>query len=343
MSLYTPVAFFIFNRPDFTNIVFDSIAKVKPEKLLVVADGPRFPEEAEKCKQARSVIEKVDWNCKVLTNFSEKNIGCGKRVASGLDWVFSECEEAIILEDDCVPSTSFFYFCQTLLEYYRFDKRIMYISGSNFQGGQSRTDYSYYFSKYCHHMWGWASWKRAWKYYDFNMKTWDEFKKSNLIQSVCNTLYEQVFWRDMFERVFYGKIDTWDIQWYYTCWSQDGSIIVPNVNLVSNIGFCSDATHTFENQPLKILLSKLPIGNIGEIKHPPFIVRHREADAYMFDYGWGGYKMKKNLIFIIYYNYPKFYQKIVFTKVKLIEIIKYCIGKTIYNKLRLLYNKFIAL
>jgi hypothetical protein len=280
MSISTPVAFLIFNRPDLTELVFEVIAQAKPKKLLVVADGSRFPEEIEKCQRAREVIKRVDWDCEILTNFSENNLGCGRRVSSGLDWVFSEVEEAIILEDDCLPTLSFFYFCQTLLEYYRDDKRIMLISGDNFQGGHSRTNYSYYFSKY-NDIWGWASWRRAWKHYDFDMKTWPEYKKANLIQSVCENPDEQKFWTSTFDSVFAGSIDTWDYQWTYACFAQKGLAVLPNSNLVSNLGYRSDATHTKSEHNL---LAHLPTADIWEIKHPPVVVRNQEADAFAFEH-----------------------------------------------------------
>lgn len=191
MSVSTPVAFFIFNRPVLTEIVFEAIAKAKPKKLLVVADGPRFAEEEEKCQKARAaVIDKINWECEVLTNFSDRNQGCKYRVSSGLDWVFSEVEEAIILEDDCLPAPSFFRFCETLLARYRDDERVMTISGDNFQLGNSRTEYSYYFSKYTH-IWGWASWRRAWQHYDVDMKSWTDDKKLDIIYSVCEDPLEQ--------------------------------------------------------------------------------------------------------------------------------------------------------
>lgn len=286
--LKTPVAFFIFNRPDLTSIVFDTIAQAKPKKLLVVADGPRFPEEAEKCREARAVIERVDWDCEVLTNFSQINLGCKYRVSSGLYWVFSKVEEAIILEDDCLPAPSFFYFCQTLLAHYRYDERIMHISGNNFQFGQSRTEYSYYFSKYSH-IWGWASWRRAWKHYDVQIKTWSQYKDSEVLSYICEDSYEQKYWIDIFERVFKGDIDTWDYQWMYACWCQSSLSILPESNLVSNIGFGADGTHT-SNDNLK---SRLPISDIWEIKHPPFVTRHKRADTYTFNYAFDANDAKK--------------------------------------------------
>lgn len=290
MPIETAVVFIIFNRPKQTEIVFEAIRKAKPKKLLVVADGPRFDEEVEKCKNARAVLQKIDWDCEVLTNFSDKNLGCGKRVSSGLDWVFSEVDEAIILEDDCLPAPSFFYFCQTLLEYYRHDERIMSISGTNVQLSQSRTDYSYYFSKY-NHIWGWASWRRAWKHYDFHMKTWPEFRKASLINYVFDDPYEQKYWTKIFDSMFFERsIDTWDYMWMYSILSQNGLLVIPNVNLVSNIGFGVDATHTINENHL----AGLPTTDIWKINHPPFIVRHQEADNYIFDYIYGGNHMRKS-------------------------------------------------
>lgn len=287
MSLSTPVAFLIFNRPELTKTVFEAIRQAQPQKLLVIADGPRFPEEAEKCQKTREIINQVDWQCEVLTNFSENNLGCKQRISSGLNWVFSEVEEAIILEDDCLPAPSFFEFCQNLLERYRDDERIMHISGNNFQDSQSRNTFSYYLSKYTH-VWGWASWRRAWKHYDVTLKTWPEYKKSSIIASICESVYEQKYWTDIFENVFNNAIDTWDYQWLYTCWFQSGLSVLPNSNLVSNIGFGSDATHTKS----KTFLSQLPTTDIWEVNHPPFILRDKIADDYTFDYHYGGKNIK---------------------------------------------------
>jgi hypothetical protein len=284
MSFSTPVAFLIFNRPDLTQRVFEAIAKAKPKQLFVVADGPRFPEEEEKCDRARAVINGVGWDCEVFTNYSDKNLGCGRRIASGIDWVFSKVEEAIFLEDDCLPVVFFFPFCRELLERYRYDERIMTINGNNFQSDQSRTLYSYHFSKY-NGCWGWASWRRAWKHYDYEMKTWPEFKQAGMLEMICENPYEQKLWTKLFDSMYEtpGKIDTWDHQWKYACW----------VNLVSNLGLNrSDATHTTGKNPLLEQISKTQ--KMGEIQHPPFVVRHRDADAYIFEYIAGGKEMRRN-------------------------------------------------
>jgi hypothetical protein len=290
MSLSTPVAFIIFNRPDTTDRVFQAIRQAQPQQLLVIADGPRVDRlgEAEKCAASRAIIDRVDWECEVLTNYSDTNLGCKRRVSSGIDWVFSQVEEAIILEDDCLPTPSFFQFCQTLLEKYRYDDRISMIGGTNYQQEHSRTSYSYYFSKYAH-IWGWATWRRAWENYDVDIQTWPECKRDDLLRSAFHDAYEQKFWSDEFDQVHAGKIDTWDYQWVYTCLSQNRLSIVPDHNLISNIGFGEDATHTFGESPW----SNLPTHDTWEINHPPFIIRNYEADLYTFNEHYGGNRMRQ--------------------------------------------------
>lgn len=286
-QLTTPIAFFIFNRPDTTFRVFREIRKVMPKILFVIADGARFSDEIDKCNEARSIIEQVDWECEVFTNFSEKNLGCKLRVSSGLDWVFSEVEEAIILEDDCLPTQSFFPFCQNLLEYYRNDSRVMQISGNNFQINASMGNYSYCFSKYGG-IWGWASWRRAWEHYDLDMKSWVNCKRNNLLDYIYDDWSERMYWTDIFNKVSNGIPDTWDYQWLYARWTQHELSIIPAVNLVSNIGFNNNATHTsYDND-----LANMPTEDIWGINHPPIITRDRLMDAYVFDNFYGGKKIK---------------------------------------------------
>ena len=280
-QLTTPVAFLIFNRPDTTVRVFEAIRQAKPPKLLVVADGPR-PDRAgdvEKCKAARAIIEGVDWDCEVLTNYSDLNLGCKNRVSSGLDWVFSLVEEVIILEDDCLPHPSFFRFCQDLLDYYRNDQRIMAISGDNFQFGRKRTEYSYYFSRY-NHIWGWATWRRAWQYYDGEMKYWPEIRDGYWLNAILGDSQAIKYWAKVFQTTYDNKVDTWDYPWTFACWIQNGLTILPNVNLVSNIGFGEDATHTIGS---KSRVANLPVKEMNfPLKHPPFLLRQVKADDFTY-------------------------------------------------------------
>jgi len=287
MALSTPIAFFLFNRPDLAEIVFSSIAKARPKKLFVVADGPRFAEEADACQQSRTVIEDVDWECEVVTDFSETNLGCKKRISSGLNWVFSEVEEAIILEDDCLPAPSFFNFCEACLDRYRDDERIMMVSGNNFQRGWRNGQDSYFFSKYVH-IWGWATWRRAWQHYDVDMTTWPDYKKAGRIRSICEDPWEQKYWTDVFDATFDGRVDTWDYQWCYACWSRGGLSILPSHNLISNIGFGPNATHTNQHPDL----AALPTVDLWDIIHPRSVARDKEADRYTFEHVISGRAMR---------------------------------------------------
>lgn len=278
--LHTPVIFLIFRRPDLTAQVFEQIRAAKPAKLLVVADGPRNAQEAALCEQARKVTEQIDWDCEVLRNYSDINLGCRDRVSSGLTWAFAQVEEAIILEDDCLPHPSFFPYCENLLNYYRHDERVMVITGDNFQDGQQRTAYSYYFSKY-NHCWGWATWRRAWKHWEFKPQKWIEFRDGGLMKFVCDDPYEEKYWTAIFNTLFLeGKPNSWAYPWTFTCWSQGGLTALPSVNLVSNIGFGADATHTGGESKFANMLTQ----DIGEIHHPPFVLRHRDADMYTFNH-----------------------------------------------------------
>lgn len=295
VKILTPVVLIIFNRPELTGRIFETIREARPKKLFVIADGPRFPQETMKCQETRKIIDAIDWDCEVKKNYSETNLGCGRRIASGLTWVFSQVGEAIILEDDCLPAPSFFYFCEILLEFYRDNEKIMHIGGNNFQGGRNRTNYSYYFSKYPH-IWGWATWSRAWKYYDFHMKTWPDYKKSKIICSAYNSPIEKKYWEDVFDRIYKGQIDTWDYQWTYNCWFHKGLSISPNVNLVSNIGFGLNATHTIGKNSRA---AYLPTSDIWDIKHPTDIVRAQKADIYTFNHHFLTQKSDSLLLRII--------------------------------------------
>lgn len=244
-QLNVPIIFIIFNRKDTTQKVFDVIKKVKPPILLVVADGARKEKDGEEQKvtETRKIIEQVDWDCKILTNYSDVNLGCKKRVSSGLDWAFSVVDKAIILEDDCLATLSFFKFTQEMLEKYNDDERIMMISGDNKTFCTKEIDESYYFSRQIQ-IWGWATWSRAWKKYDIEMKDWPKIKKQKFINQFCQKKSHQYYWKQLFDLSKNDKIASWDGQWVYSVWKESGLCIVPKYNLVTNIGFGEDATHT---------------------------------------------------------------------------------------------------
>ncbi len=276
-QLTTPVAFIIFNRPDTTERVFAEIAKAKPPKLLVVGDGPRTNREGEAAKVAatRAIIDRVDWPCEVLTNFSETNMGCKRRVASGLDWVFEQVEEAIILEDDCLPHPSFFRFCEDMLVLYKNDTRFALICGTSLAKSDC-TDASYYFSRYPH-IWGWASWRRVWKNYDVEMNELASLQKDvNFKNSFVNRV-ECHDWLKIFDSVQEGKVDTWDAQVVYLSFKHSMLSIYPAQNLISNIGFRDDATHTTGHDSM---LANLKTSTMTfPLRHPKFILPNYKAES----------------------------------------------------------------
>jgi hypothetical protein len=278
-QLKTSVAFFIFSRPDNTKKVFETIRKAKPPKLFVIADGPRADrlDEAERCAATRQIVDCVDWDCEVLKNYSDVNMGMKLRQASGFDWVFNNVEEAIFLEDDTLPHPSFFRYCEELLDYYRHDERIMTISGDNFQFGRKRTEYSYYFSRY-QNTWGWASWRRAWQHYDISMKLWPKIREMNMLRDILVDPETVKDWTGIFQSAYDEEISTWDFQWTLSCWLQNGLNITPSVNLISNLGFGPEATYT-KNTDSK--LSNIPTEAIEfPLQHPPFVFRNAQADKF---------------------------------------------------------------
>ena len=279
-----PVAFFIFNRPDETRRVFAEIARARPPRLLVVADGPRGsrPEEAELCGAARGVVERVDWECEVLRNYAGDNMGCRRRVSSGLDWVFEHCEEAVILEDDCLPDQTFFPFCDELLEKYRDDERLMTVCGDNYLFGRRRVADSYLFHR-TPGGWGWATWRRAWAHYDAGMSAWPELRATNWLTEILKDRRAVRYWRGTFDRTFSAaeRMDTWDYQWVFSVWARRGLAAAAATNLVTNIGWGAGATHTRADRSVLAAIPTEPIE--FPLRHPARVEPDAEADRIIFE------------------------------------------------------------
>lgn len=278
-DILPPVVFFVFNRPDTTQAVFSCIREAQPSTLFLIADGPREnnASDAANCIEVRDIISHVDWNCQVFTSFADENLGCKSRISSGLDWVFKHVDRAIILEDDCLPHHSFFPFCRELLDRYQDDERIMSISGDNFQKEPRRTVHSYYFSRYPH-CWGWATWRRAWQHYDADMKLWPYISEEGWLYDLLDDAFAVRYWHNKFQKTYRTEIDSWDYAWTLACWLQSGLCILPNINLVSNIGFDNRGTHTrnhvspFAGLPTYEMQFPLDI--------PPVVIRDVKADHF---------------------------------------------------------------
>lgn len=276
-NIETPIVFFVFNRPDTTGRVFEAIRSARPRTLFVVADGPRSDcqGEADICATVRNITETVDWPCEVVRNYSSGNMGCKKRISSGLNWVFEQVEEAIILEDDCLPQPAFFRFCEELLVHYRHDDRIGQIGGANFQFGSRRDQNSYYFSRY-HHIWGWATWRRSWRHYDLTMSAWPHVRNGNWLYDFLGDPLVFHYWSKKFDKTFAGRIETWDYQWMFAMWINNRLSVIPNANLITNIGVQGRSGQA----DAKLSMLNIPFGTMEfPLQHPGVFIRDALSDS----------------------------------------------------------------
>jgi hypothetical protein len=273
-----PVVLLLFKRPALTAQLLERLRAVKPSLILAVADGPRpgHPEEQEACAQVRELVKtKIDWPATVRTEYAEANLGLRRRVSSGLNWAFGQVDEAVILEDDCLPHPDFFRFCAELLDYHRLDTRVGVIAGVNFQPPSFSRAASYYFSKYPH-CWGWATWKRAWRYFDLEASSWPALKAGGLLNHLFPDPAEAEYWRRIFDEVHAGKLNSWAYPWLLSCWGQNLLAVLPTVNLVTNAGGGADATHCAGSQ----LLHRPAIPMAFPLRHPANVLADFQADDY---------------------------------------------------------------
>lgn len=282
----TPTLLLCWRRPNTLRQVIDALRPLAPTRLFVACDGPKpdCPAEAEKVAATRAVIEdEIDWPCQIERFYSDVNQGCRLGVSRAITWFFEQVEEGIILEDDCVPHPDFFSYCSTLLDHYRNDTRVWCISGNNFQNGKWRGDGSYYFSRY-NHCWGWASWRRSWQHYDADLDQWSSLLNSGLLKTIFDDPIEQAYWQRIWQRLLETSTpDSWAYRWSFTCFANGGLTALPNSNLVANVGFGHDATHTSG------MAVDTTIGNgIDPHQHPSFCLRDSSADRYTFDNHFGG-------------------------------------------------------
>jgi hypothetical protein len=275
----SPILFIIFNRPKESRLVFEEIKKAKPLRLYISADGPRnnFKNDIKLCNETRKLTKEIDWDCEVNLNFFDNNIGVDAGVTNAVNWFFSNEDEGIILEDDCLPDQTFFRFCDEMLEKYRLDNRIFMITGNNFQESIRANSSSYGFSIYTH-TWGWASWKRSWQNQDLRLESWPELEKSGLLDSLHTNRNVKFFWGHLFENIYLRKHKgaCWDYKFLYSCWKDNSLNIVPSVNLISNIGHGENSTHTKDKNSIYANRKKSSL--VWPLKHPQMVERNFLAD-----------------------------------------------------------------
>ena len=276
----TPVVLICFNRPFLTKKVFNQIKKKKPTKLFIIMDGPR-PEnlkDKQNVKKVKKIFKKVNWKCKVYKNFAKSNLGLKDRVITGLNWVFKKVDKAIILEDDCYPSDNFFNFCESMLNFYQNNKKVLVITGNNFQKKPVDNN-SYYFSKYCH-IWGWATWRSTWNLFNDEEKNIQKFLKSKKFKKINKIADEQNYWISMNHQIKKGKLKSWAYYFLLSIWKNNGLTITPNFNLIKNLGFDSNLSTNQHDLNLKTSLPKNKLE--APLKHPKLIKLNERADNHVF-------------------------------------------------------------
>ena len=288
-----PVALIFFNRPKTLQKVFDEVKKVKPSKLFLIQDGLRSdkPEDSDKIAKCKEIVNQIDWKCDVHKNYSNKNLGCGLRPYTGIDWVFSQVDRAIILEDDCVPSESFFYYCSEMLERYCLDQRIFLITGCNFELETKNCNDSYFFG-YSGTNWGWASWRRCWEHMDYNLEFVNDQNTVKLLADKLRMICGKKGLKELDEfiktnrRIKNGEnISYWDVQWQAVRYLHNQLSIIPAKNLITNIGTGEESTHAkdiSENITKDTGLISFFYNQRYELdfplKHPKYIIQNVEYD-----------------------------------------------------------------
>lgn len=278
MSYSVPILLITFNRPHHTSRVLDALRFLQPQTIFVAADGPRQGHQTDviRCADVRRIVaEQIDWPCQIKTLFSPINLGCRKGVEQAIDWFFTEVEEGVILEDDVLPTRDFFWYCEELLACYRFDQRVGSISGNCFLPQEVSLQESYCFSANPH-SWGWATWRRAWSCYDNGMIEWAPFRDQGWPELIVGK-QAAAYWCPLIDQVHRGVVDTWDLIWLYSCWKSGLLTCIPSVELVENIGFGVDATHTIdEESPLMV-----PGHLTRPLVHPLVMQPRRDFDGYL--------------------------------------------------------------
>lgn len=313
MSFKIPILILSYNRPNKLKKLLKVIKKIEPYKIYFNCDGPKNNKlDIEKTNQVKNIIKKYNLRSKKYYNFNVSNLGCKNSVQRGLDFFFKHEEMGIILEDDCIPSLSFFRYCEFLLKKYKHNKKVFAISGFNITKNKKFGDGDYFLSKYflC---WGWATWRRSWINSDKNLSFLPKWKKNNFLKKFHNNFLEARYWDKILFYTYKKKIDTWDYHFLASMWDKNSYCILPNYNFIKNIGFDSSGTHTQR----KFDLPNIKATNLSkDIKIPTKLARYYESENIL----------RNELFKIQYFFYPK----------RLLYIIKLLFSK-IYEKTQNLF------
>jgi hypothetical protein len=279
IKMEIPILLLIYNRYGETKKLIKALEKIKPNKIYIAADGPKYKNNDDfiKCKKVRKLFDRINWKCEVYKKYNKHNLGCKISVSESINWFFSKVSEGIILEDDCIPNKDFFKFCEILLKKYRNNKRVFCISGSNYYANIQNKP-SYYFSKYIH-CWGWATWKRAWKHNNIDINFWPKFKKNSFWNKLHPVTLERLYWEKIMNNMYKNKIDSWAYSWLLSVWKKNGLTAVPKNNLITNIGLGKNSLNSFFRKK-KDIYKSYAIDKV--IRHPRIFSSDSQYDSQVF-------------------------------------------------------------
>lgn len=275
MSFSIPILILAWKRPEKLKLLILKLKSAKPNKIYVSIDGPNNDRLCiKKVKETKDIIDKeINWKCSLSKNYETKNIGCKNAVSKGISWLFRFEEYGIILEEDCIPDLSFLLFAEAMLNKYKKDKSVFTITGDCFVKNSNKYKETYYYSKYPH-CWGWATWKDRWDNFDSEIKFWPLLKQSKKWKRIHPNLLERIYWNKIMDRVFKNEIDSWAYPWAGSIWNKEGKTVTPMLNLVTNLGFEEDGTHTLDK---KSKLGNKPVYEIKQFIGP----KNREKNFHL--------------------------------------------------------------
>jgi len=269
-----PVLLLAYNRPEKLSQLIQRIRVLRPSVLLVSVDGPKISKPGDKdlVLATQKIIQSIDWDVKIETRFREENIGLRLAVQDSVNWAISQYGKVIVIEDDAVPGPQLLDFFNFNLQKFADDQKVMHVSGYNVVPPQNLlSETGSRFSRYPESF-AWATWERAWKHYDENL-TWGLESSVRDIAKITGSTTSALRWKLNFHDAAAGRIGSWAYRWISSMWSQNGTTVAPNRNLLSYSGF-DEGTHTVRSPRWK----DLPIENLSFSENDNLTITDLEAD-----------------------------------------------------------------
>jgi len=291
-----------FNRPGTFEKVFRAVKEARPSRLFLYQDGPRGAKDMPGIEACRRIAEDIDWECDVKHLYQERNYGCDPSGYISQKWAFSMADKCIVLEDDSVPTQSFFPFCKEMLDRYEHDERVWMVAGFN-SDEQTKDVAGDYFFTSVFSIWGWASWKRVIDTWDADYRFMDDPQTlRQLRQLIAQRQLRPDFLKMCADHKASGKAYYETIFWP-SMLLNSGLAIMPTRNQINNIGAIEDSTHfsTLNTMPaaLRRIFTMKRIEQSFPLIHPPHIIEHVAFKERVYRrHAWGHPWIKTRYAFI---------------------------------------------